>query len=322
MKVENLLLDLIKIPSPSGKEEKLARFIADILKKDFSVKFQKTNESVNLLAVKGMPKVMFNAHLDTIGKELKVEQKNGIIYGRGACDTKSQIAAMVIAAEQLDNISLLFDSCEEKNFSGIKKAVSLIPKSIKRIIVGEPTNLDLITGQKGLLTIKVICRGKEAHGSMPEKGENAIEKLMKVLKKLKSQNLGKNKVLGKTTMNIGQISGGKAPNLVPDYAEAIIDIRTADNPKKLFEKLKKSLDAEVISMYVFNPVFSDIATKLKLKKRAVPYFTETYFLDKKAKTILIGAGKEQYAHSNKEQVDIKSVKKLVDIYVRLAKEVN
>jgi len=321
METENLLIELLKIPSSSGNERKLAEFIAKKLKKNFSVKIQRFNGSANVLAIKGKPKVLFNAHLDTVPKQLKIIKKGKFIYGRGACDTKSQIAAMIISAEKLKDIALLFDSCEEKDFSGIKKALPLIPKSVKRIIVGEPTNSDLVIGQKGLLTLKILCTGKKAHGSMPEKGVNAIDKLIGALETLKKQNLGYNKLFGKAAMNLGKISGGITSNVVPDYAEALVDIRTVSSSRKLYEKLKRKLDVKLMIINSFDPILTDIKTKLKLKKRTVPYFTEAYFLDKKAKVLIIGAGKEEDAHSDNEKVSMEEVKKIVGIYIALAKEV-
>ena len=112
--------------------------------------------------------------MDTVPNCPKPKIADGWLYGRGACDTKASIASMVVAAEKaaregIKDFGLLFDVSEETDFSGIKKAVNLA--NPKFVIVGEPTNLKPVIGQKGLLGFKVICKGKVAHGSTPEKGK-------------------------------------------------------------------------------------------------------------------------------------------------------
>lgn len=329
MKEEKFLLDLIKIKSESGKEKEIGNFIIKRLKDNFLIRKQKVKDSFNILAFKGKPKILLAVHLDTVSGKIKIKKEKKYIYGRGACDTKSQIAAMVLAAEKaelsLNNFGLLFTIQEETDFLGAKEVVKIIPRSVKLMVVGEPTNLYLVKGQKGIVCFKIKQKGKSAHGSMPEKGINAIELLIKDLENIKKIKFSKNE-LGENAINIGLIKGGKAENIVPDYAEAVVTIRNVIGAKEIIKILRKKIKGEIEIIFSYDPILNKeaekIAKKLKLKVKTVPYFTEAAFFNKKAKTLVLGAGKEEDAHSDREKVRIKDFKKLIEIYYQLLKEYN
>jgi len=323
---EDLLLELIKIPSLSGNEAQIGDFIINRLKGKFKIQKQNLGVNFNILASVGQPKILLSSHLDVVPGNPEIKKDSEFIHGRGACDTKSQVAAGILAAEKalengLTNFGILFTVEEETDFTGAKKVGEIIPDSVKLIIIGEPSNLDIISGQKGLLTIKASCKGKSAHGSMPEQGINAIEKLIDNLQKLKKIKFPKSKVLGENTINIGKISGGTKVNIVPDYAEAEIDIRASIPPAVILEKIKQELNIDIEIINFYEPIFSKqakkIAKKLNLNTRTVSYFTEAAFLNKKAETIVLGAGDIKDAHSEQEKVKISDFKKLIDIYYKL-----
>lgn len=335
MEVQKLLIDLLKIPSLSGDEKKVGEFIVKRLKKSgFKIKTQIVDSkkgNFNILAYVGKPKVLLNAHMDTVPGELKVYEDNQKIYGRGSCDTKSSIASMIVAGEELlrnkiSDFGLLFDVDEETGLSGIKKALSIIPGSVKLIVVGEPSNLDLINGQKGILVFKLIARGKTAHGSMPELGVNAIEKLIKGLTKLQTLSFPTS-LLGENTLNIAKISGGIADNVVPDYAEAEIAIRISVPCSDILSILKNNLlDLEIVPIIECDPVLNQttksIAELIESKERTVSYFTEMYFLSKKAKSFVLGPGDIKYAHSDNEQIEKSQLDLAVKKYSKIIKSLN
>lgn len=314
-KTIELLRELLKIPSPSGEEKRIGLFLAKRLKRNFRIKLQKIGNRFNILATKGGPKIIFAAHLDTVPGKLELKEDKKYIYGRGACDTKASIASMIVAAENaaragIKNFGLLFDVSEETNFKGIKQAVKLVKPEF--VIVGEPTQLKVVTGQKGLLGFKIIARGKTAHGSTPERGKNAIGMLLKELEKMQDIKLSKG-----TTINIGKIQGGRQANVVPDYAEAIIEIRTMPKDSNLFAKIKANVKSATL-LYDFKPKKLDkreLARQFK-KGITVPYFTEMYFWDN---AIVIGPGNPAYAHSENEKVKIMEVEKAAGIYLKLLK---
>ncbi|HII16074.1 MAG TPA: M20 family metallopeptidase [Nanoarchaeota archaeon] len=314
-KATELLRELLNIPSPSGEERQIGLFLAKRLKRNFLVKLQKVGNRPNIFAVNGKPKIVLAAHLDTVPGKLELKEDKKYIYGRGACDTKASIASMVIAAEMavslgLNNFGLLFDVSEETDFKGVKRAV----KSIKPefVIVGEPTKLKVVTGQKGLLGFKIIARGKTAHGSTPEKGCNAIELLLKDIEELKAIRMKKG-----TTINIGEIMGGKSANVVPDYAEATVEIRTMPEDRNLFAKIREEIN-DVRLLYDFKPKRLDAGNLPERFRKGitVPYFTEMYFWKN---AIVIGPGNPAYAHSENERVSIMEVEKAVGVYLKLLK---
>src|SRR3989338_5175428 len=237
MKTIELTKELLQISSESGKEKEIGKFLLKRLKRNFNVKIQKVDNRFNILASIGKPEILLTTHIDTVPKQLEVREDKNYLYGRGACDTKSIIACMIIAGEEaintgIRNFGILFDVSEETDFSGIKEAVKLVTPKI--VIVGEPTDFKLATGQKGLLGIK---------------------RLIEILYKINKIKLPNNKILGKTSLNIGKINGGIAANVVPDYAEAIIEFRTIKKNEYIMRKIKNLVkNKEFQIIYNFEPV--------------------------------------------------------------------
>jgi acetylornithine deacetylase/succinyl-diaminopimelate desuccinylase-like protein len=225
------------------------------------------------------------------------------------------ITAETLTRRGIKNVGLLFDVCEETDFSGILKAINLI--NPRFVIVGEPTSLKIVNGQKGLLGIKIICEGKSAPGATPEKGDSAISKLLNQLNIIRRISYPKN-TFGNTTFNIGQIKGGSAPNVVPDYAEAIIEFRTICSNEAILNLLN-SLKIEYEIVYSYDFCVSD---KFGINYSIAPYFTEMYFWNKKAKVIVIGPGDYEDAHSDNEKVSKEEVKKAVEEYLQIITYLN
>lgn len=325
MSIAELARDLIKIPSPSGEEKTIGEYLARRLEKNFKITLQKVGNRFNLLATRGNPKLILTTHLDTVPKVLEVKEDADYLYGRGACDTKGCMAAMVCAGEEaakqeLTNFGLLFDVSEESDFSGIKEAINLVNPEI--VIVGEPTDFKLVRGQKGLIGIKVQCYGKSASGSTPEKGVSAIDKLIEILPKIKAIPWWpEDEILGKTTINIGQICGGTAPNVVADYAEAKIEIRTTKSSKEIRALIEKEIPKEnLIIEYDYEFVFTDTKFNFDFEQIVVPYFTEMYFWAQKAKTFVFGPGKYEFAHSDDEKISKKDLEKGKAAYLEIIRK--
>ena len=151
------------------------------------------------------------------------------IWGRGACDTKGIIASMINAAEALleagqRNFGLLFVVGEERNSAGAYNAARN-PRGSRYIINGEPTENQLALGSKGALRYEVVAPGKMAHSAYPELGESAIDKLLDALAEMRRIPLPVDPLLGPSTLNIGTLAGGRAPNVIADEARAEIMIR-------------------------------------------------------------------------------------------------
>jgi len=327
MGVIELARDLVKIPSPSGEEKEVGLFIVERLKNNFDVKIQKVGNRFNILATKGKPNLILTTHMDTVPKQIKINEDEINLYGKGSCDAKGILACMVCACEEasqkgLNNFGMVFDVSEEADFAGILKAKDEI--NPKFTIVGEPTDFKIVFGQKGLIQLKIKCKGKSAPGSTPERGISAIDKLVEILESIKKINLPEDDNLGKTTINIGEISGGSAPNVVSESAEATIEIRTAKSNKEILQLLNEVVPNECLEVnYEYEPVLNenlDFIRKFQFDKISVPYFTEMYFWGKKSKTIVFGPGKYEFAHSDEEQIRKEDLIKGKEIYLKMIEE--
>lgn len=310
-----LLKELLSIPSPSGEEKEIGNFLVDRLKASFEVTEQNVNNNFNILATVGSPKILLQTHIDTVTKELKIKEDEEFIYGRGACDTKGVIACMVEAAEEavkqgIKDFGLLFTVQEETDFAGIKEAVKLVNPEV--VVVGEPTDFKLVYGQKGILSFKVKCEGKAAHSAMPEKGDSAINKLLDELDRIRKIELPENE-LGKTTLNIGVINGGTINNVVPDFAEADISVRTTVSTAEIMSLLGIKecigLDPKIITD-------KELLNKFPYEKITVPYFTEMYFWKN---AVVFGQGKIEFAHSDNEKISKADLRRGKDEYLKILK---
>lgn len=257
--VVSLLQQLVRIPSVNPDnapgtgqtgEESLAIFLAGWLE---SIGAEVVLEEIkpgrpNLIArfapLDGRPRILLGPHLDTVGvggmivEPFGGENRDGKIWGRGASDTKGPMAAMLWALHEhrdlLASLPVAVDFVafmgEESGQWGSKDFVKKHGKDYHFALVGEPTGMQVVHVTKGSLWATLRATGKAAHSSQPERGENAILKLARALDQLDHHLGGQlatftHPVLGRSTMNVGMIRGGARPNIVPDLAEAEIDIR-------------------------------------------------------------------------------------------------
>src|SRR5258705_3434443 len=189
----------------------------------------------NVLATWGTPVVTLSTHMDTVPPFFPSSEDDEFIRGRGACDTKGIIAAMISAAENLlaarkRNFGLLFVVGEEKDSLGALCAAKN-PRGSEFVINGEPTENKLALGSKGALRYVLSTRGRLAHSAYPELGDSAIEKLLDLLAEIRKVALPQDLLLGNATLNIGTLSGGRAPNVIADEAHADLMFRTVGDPQ-------------------------------------------------------------------------------------------
>jgi acetylornithine deacetylase len=222
---------LLAIPSPTGSEHAVTAFLADHLARlGWQVACQPVRDGrENLYAHRGNPVVVLSTHVDTVPPELPYREDDAVIHGRGACDAKGIAAAMITAAEQLvadgeSRIGLLFVVDEEDGSAGARAASGLVPKG-RFLINGEPTGNCLVTAQKGTLKVVLEVTGRAAHSGYPELGDSAIDRLLDALQRMRGLQLPVDPELGPSTLNIGRIAGGDAPNVVAPHARAELLVR-------------------------------------------------------------------------------------------------
>ncbi|MFM2171854.1 MAG: hypothetical protein RI957_2083 [Verrucomicrobiota bacterium] len=259
--VVDLLQQLIRIPSVNpddqsgfagGGEAAMADFLRTWLEDQGAEVFVeeilpgRPNVIARFAPMDGRPRVVLGPHLDTVGvanmtiDPFAAELRDGKVWGRGASDTKGSMAAMLWAlrehAPSLATLPVAVDFVafmgEESGQWGSKHFAEHHGRHYDFAIAGEPTSLDIVYTTKGSLWATVEAKGKAAHSSMPEKGSNAIMTLARALDRLEEElrpKLGSytHPVLGASTMNVGTFHGGTRANIVPDHAEAQLDIRIA-----------------------------------------------------------------------------------------------
>jgi len=318
MKVNEILKNLIQIQSFSNEENKVCDYIFNFLTKEgFDVEKQEVDsDGYNIIAKKGIPKIYFSAHLDTVKPYIEFSEDENNIYGRGACDTKGSAAAMIKAAldsKDYNNFGLIFTVGEEVDFRGVSKIKELNYK-IPFVVIGEPTNLDIVNKHYGFLGLKIITKGKSAHSSNPELGENAIEKMIDILSNLKKMEIG-----SESSMNIATIKGGVADNIVPDSAECEVSFRTnPDDEINYYEKVKELANNLGIVEIVLDlkQISCEVPKELSFIEnvKTVKYGTELYYFEN---GVVLGPGDIKYAHKENEQISKKELNNAVEIYKKI-----
>jgi acetylornithine deacetylase len=319
-----LAKSLVDIPSVTGNEAAMADFLSALLAEEqFDVRSQDVEAGRrNILAVLGnAPAVVLCTHMDTVPGWAAAGEDDLHLYGRGACDAKGILAAMIVAAGELRNeglkdFGLLFLVGEETDSIGAKKANLLDPGS-RFIIVGEPTGNKLATAHKGVLTLTLTTKGKAAHSAYPERGESATLKLLDVLSDIRSLDFGRDPVLGPTVMNLGQINGGTASNVIPGRAEAVLSFRTGVSPDLVLSGVRSATAGR-----------ADIAVRTKSQPQVLftlpgfptelmPYGTDIPYLTAFGRPLLLGPGSVLDAHIENERVEKRQLEDAVTIYKEL-----
>src|SRR5712664_1706648 len=276
----------------------------------------------NIFASWGEPVVTLSTHMDTVPPFFGSREDGDFIWGRGSCDAKGIIAAMIAAAEKLlaagtRNFGLLLVVGEERNSAGARAAAAN-PRGSRFLINGEPTENRLALGSKGALRYEITAHGKLAHSAYPELGHSAIHTLLEVLHDIRQIPLPADALLGKSTLNIGTIRGGRAPNVVADLAEAEIMFRTVGDPAKIRGAVSSAVAGRAVASEVFYTPAVQLAKLDGLPTTDVAFATDIpSFEGTWGQSFLIGPGSIHVAHTAEERIPKKELSEAVDIYARM-----
>ena len=328
MNLFELTKALIDIPSVTGQEGEVARFLASYLSElDFKVELQPVEgDRANLIATTGArPDIVFSTHLDTVPPHIPSSEDHESIFGRGACDAKGIIAAQIFAARALlsagfESVGLLFTVDEEMSSLGASVANSHdIANRCRYLINGEPTDNLLAIGTKGSLRLRLETDGRSAHSAYPENGESAIEKMLDVLESLRHCEWPSSDFFGETTCNIGVIQGGTRPNVIPSAAEAVLQIRLATDAASVKAIVEKAVGnrARIEYLSVHEPV--RLTALEGFEQCVVRFTTDIPYLTRWGKPVLLGPGSILDAHTDGERIAKSELKRAVDLYVSMAR---
>jgi acetylornithine deacetylase len=331
MNVFELTRALVDIESITGNEEQMG----DVLFAHLSELAAKHGGHAELMPVEprrnnilvcwGEPKVTLSTHIDTVPPFFPSREDEEHIWGRGSCDTKGIIASMIFAVRDLldaghTNLALLFVVGEERNSAGALVAAKS-PRGSKFLINGEPTENKLALGSKGALRLEMVASGRMAHSAYPELGESAIEKLLDALQAARRVPLPVDNILGPSTLNIGTISGGRAPNVIPDHAQAELFIRLVDSGDATLEAMQQAVNGRVAVREALRIPAKLLGSLPGFETTVVSYTTDIPALgDAWGKPYLIGPGSIHVAHTIEERIPKAQILEAVQIYKRMVQQ--
>ena len=270
------------------------------------------------------PVVTMSTHMDTVPPFIPSREDGSTIWGRGACDVKGLMAAMIFACERLlkageRRVALLFVVGEERNSAGAYAAAKT-PRGSKFLINGEPTENKLAVGSKGALRFEFHAHGRMAHSAYPELGESAIDKLLDALTQVRRIPLESDTLMGPSTLNIGTISGGRAPNVIPDIAQAELFIRLVDDGESTRQRIAQAITGvEVKEILCIGAVH--LGTLPGFETMVAAYTTDIpAFGGAWGKPYLIGPGTIHVAHTAHEHIPKDQLAASVDIYESLCRQ--
>jgi acetylornithine deacetylase len=277
----------------------------------------------NLLAYREVPKLVFSTHLDTVPPYLPLSEDEQAIRGRGSCDAKGIAAAMVAAAERLAGggerrIGLLFLVGEENGSDGARAAGDLEPRG-RFIINGEPTENRLSIGQKGSLRVDLEATGRAAHSAYPDEGMSATAALLDTIERIRRMPLATDPLLGASTLNVGLIGGGVAPNVLAPHATAQILIRTVEPTQGLKATIRGLASPGVcVGFPVELPSHRATVIPAGWDTTVVSFASDLPFLAAWGEGYQLGPGSIRVAHTAQEHILKADLLRGVELYVRLA----
>jgi acetylornithine deacetylase len=269
------------------------------------------------------PDLVFSTHMDTVPPYIPFTEDAEFMYGRGVSDAKGIIAAQVAAADALRaagfRIGLLYVSGEERDSAGAK-AANLNPKGSRFLINGEPTDNRLALASKGALRVCLRATGRMAHSAYPELGDSAINKLVKVLAKLLALELPVTEDVGPSTLNIGQIHGGHAPNVIADKAEAQILIRLVDDSAPIRAAVLEAAAGLAEVDFTLEIPFVRLRAVEGLPTMVAKFTTDIPQLSNWGEPLLLGPGSIHVAHTPQEKLAKKELLEAVQLYIKVARQ--
>lgn len=315
---------LIDTPSPTGDEYDVAQILERALA-DLGFETRRHDAAANRFnlyaSAGGTPRVVLNSHLDTVPPWFASSEDDEFVYGRGACDTKGIMAAMIAAGERLrqrgiDEFAYLFVVGEETDSIGAKTANEAFRDlGSEFVVVGEPTESTFARASKGALTCGIAFDGIAGHSAYPERGDSAITHMTAAITEINATDWGSDPLLGTTTVNVGVVRGGEKPNIIPASAECELIFRLVTTPDEVEERLAQLVSRHRgrITLSRGNPP-QLMTVPAGQRSSVVSFNTDVPWLGNLGKPLLFGPGSILDAHSANEKISKRELLAAVSTY--------
>ncbi len=322
---------LIDIPSVSGDEEAVARFLGGQLEQlGYGVEYLESAPGrPGLFATTdAAPRIVFCTHLDTVPPFFASSEDDEFVYGRGACDAKGIIAAQIAAAHRLRaegirELALLFVVDEEKGSIGARAANGHpAARQCRWLVVGEPTENKLATGSKGSLRVLLRTDGTGGHSAYPERGRSAIHTLLDVLADVRAIAWPAAPEFGETTCNVGIIGGGAGANVIAPDARAELHIRLVTDAAPVRALLEGAVRGRARIEYLSATPPVRLTAVPGFDTCVVGFTTDVPHLSNWGAPLLVGPGSIHDAHTAGERIAKADLERGVELYVQLARSLH
>jgi acetylornithine deacetylase len=321
--MEGLALRFLEVESVTGNEAAYAAMVAEVLEGlGLAVQRQVVAPGrENVIADGRGARLLFCTHLDTVPPWFPPREDADHLYGRGACDTKGILAAMICAGQRLRargivGFGYLLVVGEEVDGIGAQAADGVF--TAEHVVVGEPTQNKLVAGHKGVVKVRLRAHGVAGHSAYPDSGRSAVHLLVETLHGMRKADLGRDGLLGEATLNVGRIEGGWAANVIADAASAEVMVRTVTEPGPVLARLE-ALCGEHVAMEVLS---AKAPSRMKVlpgfETDVVGFSTDIPHLQRSGTPLLYGPGSILDAHTAGERIARASLRRAVDDYVRMA----
>ena len=381
MRTEKLLAELVALPSvnpafapsdgasarqarqphPFAGEKNVADYLATVAAcAGLEIEFQEVLPGRSNLIARVLPRnkirqtILLAPHLDTVNakdSQFIPKRKNGRLHGRGACDTKGSVAAMLSAlcelasakSRPLETEIIFAGLIDEENAQAGSRALAKSGFKADMAIVGEPTKLQVVTAHKGSLWLELQTRGRAAHGATPQFGKNAVHEMARIVDLLETRyaeqlRRRKHPLLGAATVNVGTISGGAQPNIVPDRCRITVDRRTlpGETDAGVKREIAAFLRARKLSAKIFSiklapasPLETDPKLPLvqgflkcagQMKPAGVDFFCDAAVLSAGGiPSVVFGPGDLAQAHTADEWVSLAELERGKNLLLKFLK---
>ncbi|AKG91039.1 Acetylornithine deacetylase [Geoglobus ahangari] len=307
-----ILEEITRIDSTSGNEDEIKNYVSDWFE---DLGFKTKTDSAGNLIVRGNSDLWFITHLDTVPRISDFRVEGEYAYGTGVADAKGSIAAILLAAEGIEemNLNFAFLVDEEEGGTGSKHFAR---NYSGRAVVMEPTEMKLAEKQLGSAEVVLEFRGVSAHGAYWNGGVNAIELAMREILKLKE----------KYRFSVQEISGGSDLYAIPDSCRVRLSfIFDFGDDYETFREMVESLPAEFEVLEFYEPIECDSIPEIERhvgERTVMLSWTDAYNLKKAGwKVTIWGPGNLEDCHTDRERVRIADIKRCAEIIRRVNEEV-